>query len=250
MVELKSSNEIVKMQESGRMVAKVLNKLKSMVKPGITTQELDDTARKMTRDFGARAAFLGYRGFPAAVCVSVNEVVVHGFPSKKKILKDGDIVSLDFGVEYGGYYADSALTAGVGTVSKIARKLMEVTEQSLYKGIEKAAVGYRLGDVSSAVQKYAESKGFSVVRDYVGHGVGKKLHEDPMVPNYGREGTGIFLQPGMVIAIEPMINEKKYDVKTLDDDWTVVTVDKGLSAHFEHTVAITESGPLILTRED
>ena len=243
MIELKNKEEIRKITESGKMVAAVLKKLKSMVKPGLITQDLDDTARKLTREFGARAAFLGYRGYPAAVCVSINQEVVHGFPSKKRILKEGDIVSLDFGVEYGGYYADAALTAGVG------QKLMDVTEQSLFKGIEKAAVGYRLHDISSAVQKHAESNGFSVVRDFVGHGVGKKLHEDPLVPNYGREGTGIFLEAGTVIAIEPMVNEKGFDVVVLEDDWTVVTKDKGLSAHFEHTVAITESGPVILTKE-
>lgn len=249
MIELKSKDEIRKIAESGRMVAAVLKKLKSMVKPGLITQDLDDTARKLTKDFGARPAFLGYRGYTAAVCVSINEEVVHGFPSKKRILKEGDIVSMDFGVEYGGYYADAALTAGVGRISDKAQKLMDVTEQSLYKGIEKAAVGYRLHDISAAVQKHAESNGFSVVRDFVGHGVGRKLHEDPLVPNYGREGTGIFLEAGTVIAIEPMVNEKGFDVVVLKDEWTVVTKDKGLSAHFEHTVAITESGPVILTKE-
>lgn len=249
MIELKTKEEIKKIAESGRMVAAVLKKLKSMANPGLVTQDLDDMARKMTKEFGARPAFLGYRGYSAAVCVSINEEVVHGFPSKKRILKEGDIVSLDFGVEYGGYYADAALTAGVGHISQVAQKLMDVTEQSLYKGIEKAAVGYRLHDISSAVQKHAESNGFSVVRDFVGHGVGRKLHEEPLVPNYGRQGTGIFLEEGTVIAIEPMINQKSFDVKVLRDEWTVVTCDKGLSAHFEHTVAITDKGPVILTKE-
>jgi methionyl aminopeptidase len=201
----------------------------------------------MTKGFGARPAFLGYRGYSAAVCVSINSEVVHGFPTKKRIFKEGDIVSLDFGVEYGGYYADAALTVAIGKISRTAKKLMEATEASLYKGIEKAVVGLRLYDISAAVQKHAESCGFSVVRDFVGHGVGRKLHEDPMIPNYGRAGTGLPLENGMVLAIEPMINEKGYEVKVLDDDWTVVSVDGGLSAHFEHTVAITESGPKILT---
>jgi methionyl aminopeptidase len=247
MIELKNNEEIKKIAESGRMVAAVLKKLKEMAQPGLASQVLEDTARKMCKNFGARPAFLGYRGYSAAVCVSINSEVVHGFPSKKRIFREGDIVSLDFGVEYGGYYADAALTVAIGKVSRTARKLMEATEQSLYKGIEKATAGLRLYDISAAVQKHAESCGFSVVRDFVGHGVGRKLHEDPMVPNYGRAGTGLPLEKGMVLAIEPMINEKGYDVKVLDDDWTVVTADGGLSAHYEHTVAITESGPKILT---
>jgi methionyl aminopeptidase len=247
MIELKNNEEIKKIAESGRMVAAVLKKLKEMAQPGLASQVLEDTARKMCKNFGARPAFLGYRGYSAAVCVSINSEVVHGFPSKKRIFREGDIVSLDFGVEYGGYYADAALTVAIGKVSRTARKLMEATEQSRYKGIEKATAGLRLYDISAAVQKHAESCGFSVVRDFVGHGVGRKLHEDPMVPNYGRAGTGLPLEKGMVLAIEPMINEKGYDVKVLDDDWTVVTADGGLSAHYEHTVAITESGPKILT---
>ena len=247
MIELKNNEEIKKIAESGRMVAAVLKKLKEMAQPGLASQVLEDTARKMCKNFGARPAFLGYRGYSAAVCVSINSEVVHGFPSKKRIFREGDIVSLDFGVEYGGYYADAALTVAIGKVSRTARKLMEATEQSLYKGIEKATAGLRLYDISAAVQKHAESCGISVVRDFVGHGVGRKHHEDPMVPNYGRAGTGLPLEKGMVLAIEPMINEKGYDVKVLDDDWTVVTADGGLSAHYEHTVAITESGPKILT---
>jgi methionyl aminopeptidase len=247
MIELKNNDEIRKITESGKMVALVLKKLKEMARPGLVSLDLDDMARRMTKGFGARPAFLGYRGYSAAVCVSINSEVVHGFPTKKRIFKEGDIVSLDFGVEYGGYYADAALTVAIGKISRTAKKLMEATEASLYKGIEKAVVGLRLYDISAAVQKHAESCGFSVVRDFVGHGVGRKLHEDPMIPNYGRAGTGLPLENGMVLAIEPMINEKGYEVKVLDDDWTVVSVDGGLSAHFEHTVAITESGPKILT---
>jgi methionyl aminopeptidase len=249
MIELKNNDEINKIAESGRIVALVLKKLKEIARPGLASQDLEDTARKMTKNFGARPAFLGYRGYSAAVCVSINSEVVHGFPSKKRIFREGDIVSLDFGVEYGGYYADAALTVAIGKISRTARKLMDATEQSLYKGIEKSVAGLRLYDISAAVQKHAESCGFSVVRDFVGHGVGRKLHEDPMVPNYGRAGTGVPLENGMVLAIEPMINEKGYEVKVMDDDWTVMTVDGGLSAHFEHTVAITERGPKILTLE-
>lgn len=247
MIELKNNDEIRKITESGKMVALVLKKLKEMARPGLVSLDLDDMARRMTKEFGARPAFLGYRGYSAAVCVSINSEVVHGFPTKKRIFREGDIVSLDFGVEYGGYYADAALTVAIGKISRTAKKLMEATEASLYKGIEKAVAGLRLYDISAAVQKHAESCGFSVVRDFVGHGVGRKLHEDPMVPNYGRAGTGLPLENGMVLAIEPMVNEKGYEVKVLDDDWTVVSVDGGLSAHFEHTVAITESGPKILT---
>ncbi len=247
MVELKTADEIKKIKESGRMVALVLKKLEEMVKPGLVTFDLDETARKMTKSFGAKAAFLGYRGYSAAVCVSINSEVVHGFPTKKRILKEGDIVSLDFGVEYGGFFADSALTVAVGNINGQARKLMDVTKQALYKGIEQAKAGGRLYDISAAVQKHAESSGFSVVRDFVGHGVGRHLHEDPMVPNYGKQGTGIVLEPGIVIAIEPMINAGGYEVDVMDDEWTVVTKDKSLSAHYEHTIAITEEGPQILT---
>jgi methionyl aminopeptidase len=249
MVELKNKNEIARIRESGRMVAKVLKKLKEMVRPGLVTYELDETARKMTKGFGAKPAFLGYRGYSAAVCVSINCEVVHGFPTKKRILKEGDIVSLDFGVEYGGYFGDAAITVAVGKVPFTTQKLMETTEQCLYKGIEQAKAGRRLYDISAAVQKHAESSGFSIVRDFVGHGVGRQLHEDPLVPNYGKQGTGILLEPGIVIAIEPMVNIGGYEVDVQDDEWTVVTRDRSLSAHYEHTIAITEEGPQILTLE-
>ncbi len=230
------------------MVAEVLRQLKEMVKPGLKTVELDDEAVKMTKKFGARPAFLNYRGYPKSVCVSINEEVVHGIPSKSREIKEGDIVSLDYGVEYGGYFGDAAVTAAAGRVSAVAGKLMEATKKALAAGIVKAVPGNRLYDISAAVQKSAESDGFSVVRDFVGHGIGKKMHEDPMVPNYGKEGTGIELLAGMVLAIEPMINEKSWEVTVMEDEWTVVTKDRGLSAHFEHTVAITANGPLILSK--
>jgi methionyl aminopeptidase len=202
----------------------------------------------MARKRGARPAFKGYRDYPFSLCVSVNEEVVHGFPSQRT-LKSGDIVSLDFGVRFNGYYGDAALTVAVGTVSETASRLMKVTEESLYLGIEEARVGNRLGDISAAVQGHVEKAGFSVVRDFVGHGIGRNLHEDPQVPNFGKKGRGIVLKAGMVLAIEPMINEGTYKVAVLDDGWTVVTEDRKLSAHFEHSVAITESGPEILSRE-
>ncbi|MBP7792811.1 MAG: type I methionyl aminopeptidase [Candidatus Goldbacteria bacterium] len=248
MIELKSKEEINKIKKSCEIVRKVLNRLKEMTRPGLSTMDLDEEARKITKKFGAKPAFLNYRGYPGAVCISVNEEVVHGIPSPKRILKDGDIVSIDFGVVYDGFFGDAAETVPVGHVSPVAEKLINVTRESLYKGIEKARPGNKLFDISSAVQEYAEKNGFSVVRDFVGHGVGKKLHEEPMVPNFGRPGTGIKLENGMVLAIEPMINEKGYEVNILDDDWTVITRDGGLSAHFEHTIVITENAPEILTK--
>lgn len=248
MVELKNELEIKKIEKSCRMVADVLRKLKEMVRPGLKTAELDDEAVKMIRKFGARPAFLNYRGYPRSVCVSINEEVVHGIPSKDRKIKDGDLVSLDFGVEYDGYFGDAALTVAAGKPSSTAARLMEVTEKALAEGISQAVPGNRLHDISSAVQKYAEKNGFSVVRDFVGHGIGRKMHEDPMVPNYGQAGTGMFLEAGMVLAIEPMVNEKGWEVVVLDDEWTVVTKDKGLSAHFEHTVAITKNGPVVLSK--
>ena len=248
MVELKSVSEIKKMEKSCRMVADVLRKLKEMVKPGIRTLDLDIEAVKMTKKFGARPAFLNYRGYPRSVCVSINEEVVHGIPSKDRKINDGDIVSLDFGVEYDGYYGDAAVSVAAGRVSVQAARLIEVTEKALYEGIAQAKPGNRLGDISAAVQKYTEANGFAVVRDFVGHGIGRKMHEDPMIPNYGTAGTGIFLEAGMVLAIEPMVNEKSWEVIVLPDEWTVVTKDRGFSAHFEHTVAITSDGPVILSK--
>jgi len=246
LIVLKSPAEIQIMRESGRIVAEVHELLKEKIAPGITTFELEELAIKETKKRNAVPAFKGYAGFPYALCCSPNSSVIHGMPNKNP-LRTGDILSIDFGVQYKGYFGDSAFTVAVGDISPEAAKLLTVTEQSLYNGIEHALAGGRLFDISSAVQQHVESFGFSVVRDFVGHGIGRKLHEDPRVPNYGVAGKGLRLKPGMVLAIEPMVNQGVYNVKILDDGWTVVTSDGKLSAHFEHTVAITENGPEILT---
>ena len=232
---------------ASRMVAEILAGLKELVVPGVTLLELDSYAERETLKRKAKPAFKGYSGFPYSLCCSVNEQVVHGMPSGR-VLVAGDIVSLDFGVIYGGYYGDAAVTLPVGPVSESAAKLIRVTEESLYKAIELTDNAHRLSDVSHAVQAHVEKQGFSVVRDFVGHGIGKELHEGPQIPNFGAPGKGPRLKVGMVLAIEPMINEKGFDVKVLQDGWTAVTCDGGLSAHFEHTVAITDNGPLILSR--
>ena len=248
MIFLKSPWEIEKMRRSNAIVAEILARLREAIKPGITTLELNRLAEDLCRRKGAKPAFKGYRGYPFSLCVSVNEEVVHGFPSKKRVLKEGDIVSLDFGVLYDGYYGDAAITVPVGEISERAKRLLRVTEEALYKGIEQAVVGKRLGDISSAIQRYVEAHGYSVVRQFVGHGIGRALHEDPQVPNFGKPGRGIKLKEGMVLAIEPMVNEGTYEVEILADGWTAVTKDRKLSAHFEHTVAITQNGPEILSR--
>jgi len=229
------------------MVAEVLQYLSPMVKPGVTTRELDRLAEAEVLKRKAKPAFKGYSGYPYSLCCSLNNQVVHGFPTDEA-LQDGDILSLDFGAYYDGFYGDAAVTLPVGSVSSVADRLMQVTEQSLYNSVEQAVASGHLSDISYAVQSYVENNGFSVVRDFVGHGIGRKLHEAPQVPNYGLPGKGPRLKSGMVLAIEPMVNEKSYDVKILEDGWTAVTVDGGLSAHFEHTVAITDNGPEILTR--
>jgi len=244
---LKSPQEIERMRVSCRIVAEILEEIKAKVKPGIVTAELDQFAEKQAMKMGARPAFKGYGGYGFSLCCSVNDQVVHGMPTKQK-LQDGDILSLDFGVVYDGYYGDAAVTVPVGVISEAANKLLRVTEESLYKGIEKARPGNRLSDISHAVQSHVEPFGFSTVRDFVGHGIGVSLHESPQIPNYGPPGRGIRLKAGMVFAIEPMINQIGPDVTILQDGWTAVTVDKGLSAHFEHTIAITDSGPDILTK--
>jgi len=246
-IVLKSPQEIEKMRSAGRIVAEVLEILKAAVKPGVATSYLDSLAESEARKRKSVPAFKGYGGFPYALCCSLNEQVVHGMPSKRELV-EGDIVSLDFGVVYGGYYADSAVTVPVSRISSQAERLLRVTEESLYCAIEAAVPGNRLSDISHAVQSYVERHGYSVVRDFVGHGIGKMLHESPQVPNFGLPGKGVRLKPGMVLAIEPMINEKGYQVKVLQDGWTAVTCDGGLSAHFEHTVAITENGPEILSK--
>ena len=247
MVILKQPDEIVKARASNRIVAEALSVLRSKIKPGVTTRELDRIAEGIVEKRGAKPAFKGYRGYPFSLCTSVNEEVVHGMPSNR-VLVEGDIVGLDFGVYYQGLYGDAAVTLPVGRISEKAAKLMQVTEQSLYAAIEQATDGNRLGDISAAVQETVESGGYSVVRDFVGHGIGKSLHEDPQIPNFGKKGRGIELKKGMILAIEPMVNAGKYKVKILADGWTVVTEDGSLSAHFEHSVAITEDGPEILSR--
>ncbi|HOC59149.1 MAG TPA: type I methionyl aminopeptidase [Smithellaceae bacterium] len=246
MVILKNPDEIEKARASNRIVAEVLNVLREKVKPGVTTRELDKVAEDITRKRGAKPAFKGYRGYPYSLCTSVNEEVVHGMPSNR-VLMEGDLIGLDFGVFFDGFCGDSAITLPVGRVSEEAERLMRVTEQSLYAAIRQAKDGNRLGDISAAVQETAESAGYSVVRDFVGHGIGKDMHEEPQIPNYGKKGRGMELKRGMILAIEPMVNAGKYKVKVLSDGWTVITADGSLSAHFEHSVAITDNGPEILS---
>ncbi len=246
MVILKEAEEIARIRASNEIVAEILEELKERVRPGVTTIELDRYAEELTRKKNAQPAFKGYRGYPFSLCTSVNDEVVHGLPSKRA-LAAGDIISLDFGVNYKGYYGDAAVTVPVGDVPAGAARLIRVTEEGLYDGIKEARAGNRLGDISAAVQRRVESAGFSVVRDFVGHGIGRNLHEDPQIPNFGVKGRGIELKVGMVLAIEPMVNEGTFKVRILDNGWTVVTEDVKLSAHFEHSVAITEHGPEILS---
>ncbi len=247
-VVLKSSNEIEKMRRAGTVVRQVLERVRTAVKPGVTTADLDRVAEGALKEFGARAAFKGYRGYPAHLCTSVNSEVVHGIPSSKRVLKDGDIVSLDFGAIVDGYYGDSAITVAVGgKIDPKTERLLKVTEESLQKAIAVVKPGATLGDIGEAVQSAVEAEGFSVVRDFVGHGIGSAMHEDPQVPNYGTAGRGMKLKAGMVIAIEPMVNAGKPEVRVLKDGWTAVTDDGSMSAHFEHTVAVTDTGATILT---
>lgn len=247
MIHLKSSREIEVMRIAGTITADILAEVCEHVKVGVTTLELDEIADKLCKKNKVIPAFKGYHGYPGLMCISVNEQVVHGIPSKKTILKEGDIVGIDFGVIYDGYFGDTAVSVPVGKISSKAQDLLKITRESLYKGIEQAVVGNRLFDISHAVQSHVESKGYSVVREFVGHGIGKALHEDPQVPNFGPKGKGIELKEGMVLAIEPMINCGGAAVRVEKDGWTAVTVDGSLSAHFEHTVAITKNGPDILT---
>lgn len=247
MIRLKSPAEIEKMRASARLVARTLDYLGEQVKPGVSTLELDRLALEFIRKNGGTPSFLGYRGYRHTICASVNEEVVHGIPGKKT-LRGGDIISVDVGVLMDGFHGDSARTFAVGTVTEEAARLLKVTEESLGKGIEQVRAGKRLGDISAAIQEHVENLGFSVVRSLVGHGIGRDLHEDPQIPNFGRPGVGILLKPGMVFAIEPMVNAGGYEVETLGDGWTVVSADGSLAAHFEHTVAVTDNGPDILSR--
>src|SRR5512133_2436455 len=245
--DLKSRDEIARIRAACRVVKKVLDLLRDEVRPGISTAELDAIAEERTRALGATPAFLGYRGYPASACISINEEIVHGIPSKSRSLKEGDIVGIDFGAVLDGFYGDAAISLGVGEISRDARRLLDVTRESLVRAIRAAQPGKRLGDIGASVQDYVEAEGFSVVRDFVGHGIGRNLHEPPHVPNYGNPGTGDLLLPGMVLAIEPMVNAGTPDTTLLGDGWTAVTSDGALSAHFEHTVVITAEGPEILT---
>jgi methionyl aminopeptidase len=245
----KSAAEIEKMRRSGHLVREILDALRAAVKPGVSTMDLERIAAKMIQDAGAKPAFKGYYDYPCVLCTSINQEIVHGIPSEKRKLAVGDIVSIDCGVILDGYYGDAAITVAVGTeIAPDLRKLLEVTEASLYRGIEQARVGNNVGDVGAAVQEYVEAAGFSVVREFVGHGIGTRLHEEPQVPNFGSKGQGARLREGMVLAIEPMVNTGGPGTRVLEDKWTAVTADGGYSAHFEHCVAVTKDGPVILTQ--
>jgi len=250
MIRLKNREELKRMRAAGRVVSEVLMRLEEEAKEGVTTWELNEIAERMCATGGFKPAFKGYANYPASVCFALNEEIVHGIPSKKKVLKDGDIVGIDFGVLLDGYYADSAITVAVGKIRPVAEKLLRVTRDSLYRGIDMVKSSNRVLDISKEIQTYVENEGFSIVRDFVGHGIGRELHEEPQVPNFippnGKEG-GIRLRSGMVMAIEPMVNEGSEKTKILEDGWTAVTYDGKLSAHFEHTVALTDNGPEILT---
>ena len=250
MISIKSNREIEIMREAGRITALAIRKVKEAIRPGISTYELDMIAEETIRACGATPSFKGYNGFPGSVCASINNVVIHGIPKKTTILKNGDIISIDCGAYYRGYHGDSACTFGVGNVSSERERLMNVTRESLYEGLKYAKPGNRLSDISHAIETYVHNNKFTVVRDFTGHGVGRNLHEDPMVPNYGEAGHGPVLKEGMTLAIEPMVCAGNYQVRILADDWTTVTCDHSDSAHFEHTIVITKDGYEILTTEE
>jgi methionyl aminopeptidase len=248
MINCKSQAELDKMRRSGQIVRQVLDAVKALVAPGVSTMDLEHAAEEKIRELGAKPAFKGYHDYPCVLCTSVNNEIIHGIPSEKRVLKEGDIVSIDCGVVMDGYYGDSAITVPVGeSLSPELKKLLDVTETSLKKAIAEVRLGKTVGDVGAAVQEYVEANGFSVVREFVGHGIGTRLHEDPQVPNFGTRGHGTRLREGMVLAIEPMVNIGKPGTRVLDDKWTAVTEDGSYSAHFEHTVAVTRNGPLVLT---
>ena len=248
MIEIKTPAEIESMRKASRVVAEVLKELKPLVKPGVTTAELDKFAERRVRELGAVPAFLGYRGYPATLCVSINEEIVHGIPSAKRTVREGDIVSLDMGAVMEGFYGDAAVTVAAGAVSPQARRLMEVTSRSLDEALAAVRAGARLGDVCHAVEKYAEANGMSVVREFTGHGIGRHLHEEPSIPNFGRPGSGPVLKAGMTLAIEPMLCLGGADVVVKNDGWTAVSADGSLAAHYEHTIAVTEDGCDVLSR--
>lgn len=248
MVVLKTGRELNTMKEACRISAGALDLIGKAVEPGVTTAELDRIAEQYILKEGGTPNFKNYQGYPATACISINHEVIHGIPKKSRVLKAGDIVSVDLGAKFGGYHGDNAATFAVGDISPEAKRLIDTTRESLYEGIKMARAGGRIGDISHAVQSYVEARGYSVVRDFVGHGIGTNLHEAPEVPNFGNPGRGIRLLPGMTIAIEPMVNAGKPDVKVMPDGWTVLTKDGSLSAHFEHTVAITNEGPIIMTK--
>ena len=245
---VKHPDDVARMRDAGRIVHEILDALEAAAEPGVSTFELDRLAESLTAKKGARPAVKGYLGFPAVLCASINHEVVHGIPSKKRKLAAGDLLKLDFGVSYDGWFGDSARTVAVGPVSREARRLLEATREALARGIAAIQPGARVGDVGHAIQTWVESQGYAAVRDFVGHGIGRALHEKPQVPNYGTRGTGALLKPGMTLALEPMVNQGTHKVEVLEDDWTAVTLDRKLSAHFEHTVVVTEDGAEILTR--
>ncbi len=247
MIKLKSPLEIAKMQVANQIVAEALAEITASVKPGIATLELDTLAEEFCRRRKVKPAFKNYRGYPRSICISINDEVVHGIPSQRQ-LRAGDLVSIDFGVRYDGYFGDAAVTLAVGDVNPTALKLMTATEEALYAGIAQVSIGHRLSDVSHAIQKTVEAYGFSVIRDFVGHGIGRSLHEDPQIPNYGPPGQGPELQPGMTFAIEPMVSAGSWEISVMPDGWTAITKDGSLAAHYEHTVALTEKGVLILSK--
>lgn len=247
MITCRSPQEIEKLRRSGLLVTQLLEELRDQVRPGVTTLELERYVEKRLAEVGADAAFKGYRGYPCCLCTSVNEEIIHGIPSSR-LLKEGDIVSLDMGVVVDGYYGDSALTVPVGEISETAQRLLRVSQEALELAIDKACLGNRVGDIAATIQQYVERNGFSVVREFVGHGIGRQLHEEPQVPNYGKPGHGPVLKEGMVMALETMVNAGRHDLRVKDDQWTAVTADGKLSAHYEHMVAITRNGPDVLTR--
>ncbi len=246
MIELKSSDQIEKMRQASRILREAIVAIKPFIKPGVTTDQLDNIARESIIASGAKCAFLGYKGFPKAICASVNEEIVHGIPNNR-VLQEKDILSIDVGVEYEGYFSDAAITVGIGKIDSKAAKLIEITKGALYKAIDSANLGNRISDISCAIQNHVEDNNLSIIRDFVGHGIGANLHEDPQIPNFGQPGMGVRLKKGMVLAIEPMVSAGGHEIEILEDGWTAVTRDRSLAAHFEHTVAITHDGPEILT---